>query len=151
MGMRTMILIALGVLVLGGALTAGCLDQVLDPEMDFRVLEVGTNRTSPTPMSVNATNGNTFLWVKVSVENLNENVDLTVGPRMFSVDDNERTEERGEFMANMDRRRLDTIRVDPMEEKTIWVLFEVPLNATMSYIRFRGTLDEPVEHIMPEY
>ncbi len=149
--MRPLILAALGVLVLGGALTAGCLDQVLDPEMDFRVLEVETNRTSPTPMSVNATNGNTFLWAKVSIENLNENVDLTVGPRMFSVDDNKDIEERGEFMANMDRRRLDTIRVDPLEEKTIWVIFEVPLNTTMSYIRFRGTLDEPVEHILPEH
>ncbi len=32
-----------------------------------------------------------------------------------------------------------------------WVVFKVPEDATMLYMRYIGTLDEPIEQKLPEY
>jgi len=142
---------ALAALVLGAGLMAGCIDQVADPELDFHIMEVATNTTSPNPGSEAAEQGYHFVYVKVRVENLNKDADLTIAPKTFTLDDNSTVEEKGEYMANLELRRIDSIRVDPMDEKIFWVIFEVPDGTRMLYMRYKGTLDEPIEKDMPDY
>lgn len=149
--MRVVLLIGLAVLVVGGGIIAGCLDEVLDPDLDFEVLEANTNTTSPPPAPETAENGTHFLWVKVRVENQNENNDLTIAPGFFTVDDNADIEEEGEFLANDNARNIDSIRVDPGLSKDFWVIFRLPEDSQMEYIRYKGTLDEPVEKELPDY
>ncbi|OYT45809.1 hypothetical protein B6U90_02410 [Thermoplasmatales archaeon ex4484_6] len=139
------------VLIIGAAVMAGCIDEVVDPDLDFAVMDVMTNSTSPNPESVRADDGYEFLYVKVRIGNENRDTDLTVGPKTFSVDDNGTTEVRGKFLANMDLRKVDSIRIDPDSEKMVWVIFEVPRDSGMLYIRYRGTLDEPLERKLPDY
>lgn len=138
-------------LMIGAGIMAGCIDQVIDPELDFHILDVNTNTTSPNPGSVVADDGYEFVYVKVRVENENRDADLTVSPRTFTLDDNSTNEVKGKYLANMDLRRIDSIRVDPLDERIFWVVFKVPVDATMLYIRYTGTLDEPIEQRMPEY
>lgn len=149
--MKLWIIIGLAVSVLGAGFMAGCLDEVVDPDLEYEVLEIYTNQTSPAPVSDSAESGQHFLYVKVSVENLNEENDLTIGPGTFTVDDNNSTVEEGEYLANDQKRDIDTIRVDPEETKTFWVIFEVEDGIVMEYIRYEGTLDEPKELELPEY
>lgn len=149
--MKTLLFGAMAVLILGAGLMAGCIDQVADPDLDYHILEVTTNTTSPNPESVDADGGYHFVYVKVRVENENKDADLTIGPKTFTLDDNSTTEVKGKYLANTDLRRIDSIRVDPNDEKIFWVVFHVPEDSTMLYMRYRGTLDEPVEKKMPDY
>lgn len=137
--------------IIGAGLMAGCIDQVADPELDFHVMEVQTNTTSPNPGAEEVESGHHFLYVKVRVENLNRDADLTIGPRTFTVDDNDTVEVNGAHLANADLRDIDSIRVDPLDEKIFWVVFKVPDGYRMLYIRYVGTLDEPKELSLPEY
>jgi len=138
-------------LIIGAGLIAGCTDQVVDPELDFHIMEITTNSTSPNPESVDADPGYHFVYVKVRVENENRDADLTIVPKTFTLDDNGTNEIKGKFMANLDLRRIDSIRIDAFDEKIFWVLFSVPEDDQMLYMRYRGTLDEPVEKKMPDY
>lgn len=138
-------------LVMGAGLMAGCIDQVADPELDFHILDVMTNTTSPNPEGVDADAGYHFVYVKVRVENENRDADLTIAPRTFTLDDNSTTEVKGKYLANLDLRRIDSIRIDPFDEKIFWVVFSVPRDTQMLYMRYIGTLDEPVENRMPDY
>ncbi len=142
---------AMAVLILGAGLMAGCTDQIADPDLDFHILEVTTNSTSPNPESVEADGGYHFVYVKVRVENENKDADLTIIPKTFTLDDNSSTEVKGKYLANTDMRRIDSIRVDAIDEKIFWVIFQVPEDEDMLYMRYRGTLDEPVEKKMPDY
>lgn len=150
--MRAWIMVGLAVVVLGAGFLAGCVDEVLDPELDFEVLEVKTAAVSPPPVSIDAPNGSQYILVQVRVINQNEDNDLTVFPGSFEVDDNNVTVEEGKYLANTDERDIgDSLRIDPGEEKTFWVIFEVEDGIVMEYIRYVGTLDEPVERDMPNY
>ena len=144
-------MLGLAALIMGAGLMAGCIDEVADPNLEFTVMDVALNNSSPNPSSVDAGSGYRFLYVKVRLVNLNEKVDLTVVPESFAVDDNSTVEKRGDHMATLDMRRIDSIRVDPQDEKIFWVTFKVPTDSRMTFIRYRGTLDEPVERTMPEY
>lgn len=149
--MKAVYILGLAALVIGAGLLAGCVEEVLDPDLDFQVLDVYTNMTSPNPNSVNATEGHHFVYVHVEMENKNKELDLTITGSSFYVDDNV-TEVTGSYMANGSTiRRIDSIRVDADTQKTFWVIFEVPDGTQLTYIRYRGTLDEPVERNMPSY
>jgi hypothetical protein len=149
--MKTVYMLGLAAIVLGAGLLVGCVDEALDPELNFKVLEVNTNTASPNPGSVNATEGNHFVYVKVEMKNKNEDLDLTIVPESFSADDNA-TEVEGSYLANESTvRNIDSIRVDADTDKVFWVIFEVPDGTKLTYIRYRGTLDEPVEKEMPDY
>jgi hypothetical protein len=149
--MKMILFGAMAALILGAGIMAGCIDQVADPDLDFHILEVTTNSTSPNPESVEADGGYHFVYVKVRVENENKDADLTIGPRTFTLDDNSTTEVKGKYLANNDLRRIDSIRVDAFDEKIFWVVFSIPEDTRMLYMRYRGTLDEPVEKKMPDY
>ncbi|MEA3558607.1 MAG: DUF4352 domain-containing protein [Candidatus Thermoplasmatota archaeon] len=150
--MRPIYLIGMAVLVMGAGIIAGCVEEVMDPNLDFSVLEVNTNSTSPTPEPETADNGTHFLWVKVRVDNQNENNDLTVTPAFFTVDNNADVEEEGKYLANgTSKRGISTIRIDPGLQKEFWVIFNVQDGKTMNYIRYVGSLDEPIEKDMPSY
>ncbi|MDG6224168.1 MAG: DUF4352 domain-containing protein [Candidatus Thermoplasmatota archaeon] len=149
--MRMWAMIGLAALIMGAGLMAGCIDEVADPTLEFNVMDVALNNSSPNPSSVDAGSGYQFLYVKVRLVNLNEKADLTVVPGSFAVDDNSTVEKRGDHMATLDMRRIDSIRVDPQDEKIFWVTFKVPTDSKMIFIRYRGTLDEPVERTLPEY
>ena len=150
--MRSIYLIGMAFLVIGAGIIAGCVEEVLDPDLDFKVLEVTTNSTSPVPEPETADNGTHFLWVKVRVENQNENNDLTVTPTFFTVDNNADVEEEGKHLANgTSMRKITSLRIDPGTEKEFWVIFNVPDGETMEYIRYIGSLDEPIEKDMPSY
>jgi hypothetical protein len=124
--MKAVYMLGLAALVLGAALLAGCVEEVLDPDLDFEPLTAYTNQTSPNPNGENATEGNHFVYVKVEMENKNENLDLTIFAESFYADDN-LTEVTGSFLANETTiRRIDSIRIDADAEKTFWVIFEVP-------------------------
>ncbi len=138
-------------LIAGAGIMAGCIDQVADPDLDLHILDVMTNTTSPNPGSADADDGYEFVYVKVRVENENRDADLSIFPKTFTLDDNSTTEVKGKYLANMDLRRIDSIRVDAFDEKIFWVVFQVPQGEKMIYMRYRGTLDEPVEEKMPEY
>ena len=114
-------------------------------------MDVYTNMTSPNPNSMNATDGHHFVYVQVEMENKNKELDITISGASFYADDNV-TEVTGSYLANWSTvRRIDSIRVDASTTKTFWVIFEVPDGTTLTYIRYRGTLDEPVEKNMPSY
>lgn len=150
--MRPIYLIAMAILVIGAGIMAGCVEEVLDPDLDYEVLDVEKNSTSPNPSGVKAENGTHFLWVKIRLENHNENSDLSVGPTFFTVDNNADVEKEGEYLANATTmRRIDTLRVDPGSEKEFWIIFNVPDDTTMEYIRYVGSLDEPVEKELPDH
>lgn len=149
--MKAVYILGLAALVIGAGLLAGCVEEVLDPDLDFKVLSVYTNNTSPNPNSVNATDDHHFVYVKVKMENKNEELDLTIAAGSFYADDN-MTEVTGSYIANGSSiRRIDTIRIDADADKEFWVIFEVPDGTKLTYIRYRGTLDEPVEKEMPSY
>jgi hypothetical protein len=149
--MKAVYMLGLAAIVIGAGLLAGCVDEALDPELNFKVLEVNTNTASPNPNSVNATDGNHFVYVKVEMKNKNDDLDLTILPEMFSADDNS-TEVTGSYLANVSTvRGIESIRVDADTDKVFWVIFEVPDGTKLTYIRYRGTLDEPVEKEMPSY
>jgi hypothetical protein len=149
--MKTVYLIGLASLVMVAGLLAGCVEEVLDPDLNFKVLNVYTNNTSPNPGGVNASLDKHFVYVKVVMENKNKELDLTIGPESFYADDNV-TEVTGSYLANgTSQRRIDSIRVDAKTNKEFWVVFEVPDGTKLTYIRYRGTLDEPVEKKMPGY
>jgi hypothetical protein len=149
--MKTVYMLGLAAIVLGAGLLAGCVDEALDPELNFKVLEVNTNTVSPNPGGVNATDGNHYVDVKVEMKNKNDDLDLTILPESLSADDNE-TEVTGSYLANVSTvRGIESIRVDADTDKIFWVIFEVPDGTKLTYIRFRGTLDEPVEKEMPSY
>ena len=145
--MKGIYMVGLVALILGGGLIVGCLEDVLDPELDFEVLETMESNTAPPPGNDTAEDGNQFLYVKVRVENQNEEdeADLTIWPGSFKVDNNADVDEEGSYLANENDRRIDSIRVDPETTKTFWVVFEVPEDQDMVYIRYVGTLDEPIE------
>ena len=149
--MKAIYLLGLAALVLGAGLFAGCIDEVVDPTLNFSVLDVMINESSPNPNSIPALNGSHFVYVKVKVNNQNENSDLVIAPVSFFADDN-MTEVEGSFLANQSTlRRIDSITVDPKSFKEFWVIFEVPDGTKLIYIRYRGTLDEPIEKKMPDY
>jgi len=144
-------MLGLAALVIGAGLLAGCVEEVLDPDLDFEVLSAYTNNTSPNPNGINATDGFHFVYVKVEMENKNKELDITIAGASFYADDNV-TEVTGQYIANGSTiRRIDSIRVDADTSKIFWVIFEVPDGTTLTYIRYRGTLDEPVERNMPTY
>ncbi|MGA1821870.1 MAG: DUF4352 domain-containing protein [Thermoplasmatota archaeon] len=150
--MKPWIMLGLAVVVLGVGFLAGCIDEVLDPDLEFEVQEVKTGTVSPPPVSMNVTNGSHYLFVEVRVINQNEDNDITIFPGSFEVDDNDVTTEEGRYLANEDERDIGgSIRIDPGEEKTFWVIFEVDDGIVMKYIRYVGTLDEPVERELPSY
>jgi hypothetical protein len=149
--MKAVYMLGLAALVLSAALLAGCIEEVLDPDLDFTPVTAYTNQTSPNPNGVNATDGYHFVYVQVEMENKNENVDLTILAESFYADDNV-TEVTGSYLANVTTvRRIDSIRIDADTKKTFWVIFEVPDGTKLTFIRYRGTLDEPVEKDMPSY
>jgi hypothetical protein len=149
--MKAVYMLGLAAMVIGAALLAGCVEEVLDPDLDFEVLDVYTNQTSPNPNGVNATDDHHFVYVQVEMENKNDELDLTIAGGSFYADDNV-TEVTGMYLANGSTvRRIDSIRIDADTSKTFWVIFEVPDGTKLTYIRYRGTLDEPVEKMMPSY
>ncbi|MBN1389302.1 MAG: hypothetical protein JXA22_01525 [Candidatus Thermoplasmatota archaeon] len=149
--MKAIYMIGLALLVIGAGILAGCVDEVVDPELNFRVMDVHTNLTSPNPNGVNASEGHHFVYVQVELENKNKDLDLTIAPGSFYADDNV-TEVIGSYLANgTTLRRIDTIRVDANTKKVFWVTFEIPDGIKLTYIRYRGTLDEPVQKDLPDY
>ncbi len=143
-------MLGLAALVIGAGLLAGCVEEVLDPDLDFEVLDVYTNLSSPNPNSENET-GFHHVYVKVDMENKNKELDITIAGASFYADDNA-TEVTGTYLANETTvRRIDSIRIDANTNKAFWVVFKVPDGTTLTYIRYRGTLDEPVEKNMPPY
>ncbi|MGA1792925.1 MAG: hypothetical protein ACMUHM_03150 [Thermoplasmatota archaeon] len=150
--MKAVYMLGLAALVIGAGLLAGCVEEVADPDLTFSVVEVRTNATSPNPNGESADPGHHWLYVKVKVNNLNERNDLTVFPGTFYADDNV-TEYTGEYLANGSSiRRIDSIRIDPNTNKEFWVIFgQIPDGDKMVFIRYRGTLDEPVEKKLPDY
>lgn len=141
-------------LVLSAALIAGCtsVEETLDPELEMTVLEVTTKGKSPAPYAVNASEGKEFLYVKVNITNKNEEANHNIlGPDRFSVDNNDDTVVEGDHFANMDMRSMDTLLLQEGEGKTFWVVFEVPNDMAMVYLRYEGGIDEPIDTELPVY
>lgn len=150
--MRPIYLIGMAIMVIGAGIIAGCVDEVIDPDLNFSVIEVAKNQTSPVPEPETAENGSHYLWIKVRVDNQNENSDLTITPGFFTADNNGDVEEEGKYLANgTSMRKINSIRIDPGTKKTFWVVFLVDDGVTMEYIRYVGSLDEPIEKELPSY
>ena len=96
--MKAVYMLGLAALVIGAGLLAGCVDEVLDPDLDFEVLDVTTNLSSPNPNSENET-GFHHVYVKVDMENKNKEIDITIAGASFYADDNV-TEVTGQYLAN---------------------------------------------------
>ena len=150
--MKILYMLGLAALVIGAGLLAGCVEEAVDPDLNFSVQTVMTNATSPNPNGQSADPGHHWLYVKVKVTNLNEDLDLTIGAGSFYSDNNV-TEYTGSYLANATSlRRIDSIRIDPNTYKEFWVVFgQIPDADKMIYIRYRGTLDEPIEKELPGY
>ena len=149
--MKAVYMLGLAALIIGAGLFAGCVDEVLDPDLNFQVMDAYTNNTSPNPNGENASMDKHFVYVRVKMENKNKDLDITIAPGSFYADDNV-TEVTGSYLANASTvRRIDTLRIDASAEKEFWVIFEVPDGTKLTFIRYRGTLDEPVEKEMPSY
>lgn len=150
--MKIVYMLGLAALLIGAGFLAGCVEEIVDPDLNFSVKEVMTNTTSPNPSGESADPGNHWLYVKVRVNNLNERHDLTIAAGSFYADNNV-TEHTGSYIANgTSMRRIDSIRIDPNTFKEFWVVFgQIPNSDNMTYIRYRGTLDEPIERKLPSY
>ena len=144
--------IGIAALVMVAGFLAGCLDEVLDPDVDFSINEAKTAEVSPPPVSVNATDGHHYVFVNITFINDNDDTDVILGPGSFTLDDNNVTTVDGKYLANLNGRDIgDSISVDPGSEKTFWVIFEVQDGLVMEYMRYEGPTDEPVEKEMPNY
>jgi len=132
-------------------MTAGCLEELVDPQMDIKVLEAKALDTAPALVNDTLGTGNEYLYIRVNLTSENEDVDQWVNPNEFTVDANGTKTYPGLFMANMEMRSIGRMLVDAGTSKTFWLVFEVPGNVTMLYLRFEGTADEPVEVSLPAY
>jgi hypothetical protein len=54
-------------------------------------------------------------------------------------------------MANLEMRSIGRILVDAGTSKMFWLVFKVPNDQNMTYLRFEGTADEPIEVKLPGY
>ncbi len=152
--MKPQVLAGALLLVMAAGLIAGCteIEETIDPDLKMTVIEVVAKGQSPAPTAVNASEGNEFLYIKINITNDNEKADHTIwNADRFSVDDNSATQIEGGYLANLDSRTVDSLIIDTGEGKTFWVVFEVPSDMQMLYIRYDGGLDEPLDNEIPAY
>jgi hypothetical protein len=153
--MRSTMLVPMLILIFIGVTLAGCTEKVeetIDPDLDLKVLEVVAMGQSPAPNAKNSSEGKEFLYVKVNITNDNKKADHTVwDPDRFKVDDNSATQIDGSHLANLDMREIESLIIDIGEGKTFWIVFEVPNDQQMIYIRYEAGLDEPLDSELPSY
>jgi hypothetical protein len=124
----------------------------LDPDLDLTIKEVSAQFTSPAPNARNASDGKEFLYVKINITNDNDKTKHTVWDAdRFSVDDNSALQIDGKFLANNEMREIDTLIIDEGQGKTFYVVFEVPDDMIMKYLRYDPGLDEPLDSEIPSY
>jgi hypothetical protein len=131
--------------------TAGCLKELVDPKMDINVVEVKALATPPALVNDTVVSGEEFLYIKVNLTSENEDVDQFVNPEEFTVDNNGSSTYPGLYMANLEMRSIGRILVDAGTSKEFWIVFKVPNDQKMTYLRFEGTADEPIEVKLPDY
>ncbi len=132
-------------------LTAGCLKELVDPKMDIKVVEVKALGAPPALVNDTLGQGEEYLYVRVNLTSENEDVDQFVNPNEFTVDNNGTSTYQGLFMANLEMRSIGRILVDAGTYKEFWLVFKVPNDQKMTYLRFEGTADEPIEVKLPDY
>jgi hypothetical protein len=131
----------------------GCLDinEDLNPEMTVVITGVETDATSPESPPTTADNSSEYVYVKTEITNENEDANLYLTREHFSAEDPGRNPYDCDFLADSGKREEDSFVVQPGETKTLYAVFLMDRDVTLTLLIVDYGVDEDTEADIPAY